>query len=163
MATFTYAFCTINQVLKNGGEMEFSELARVLTQQDPRRFRDEKTVEMAVVRYTDCLRFGGRTVSFDRNAKKYAKFGIMERDIQAALHESIPNMDEWALYPFKTRKNSNSCYLGIPWEEIPKDPDEGDKYNINYPIGCDFRAEGEDTCRSGCRVSEDVLKRYGIM
>ena len=161
MATFTYTFCTISQVLKNGGEIGFERLADILMQQEPQRFRDKKTVEMAVLKYTSCLIFDGGTVRFNKGAKRYAKYDIMERDVQAYLHGAVPGMDNWALYPFKTRKNSDTCYLGIPWGEIPKDPDE-EKYNMNYPKGCDFRGEGEDSCRTGCMASKEVLRKYGL-
>jgi hypothetical protein len=162
MATFTYTFGTINQVLKNNGKMRFSELANVLMNLDPRRFRDERTVETAITDYTACLKFDGGIVEFNKNAKRYAKFDIMERDVQAALHNSIDNMGQWALYPFKTRKNSDKCYLGILWNEIPRDEDEK-RYNMNYPQGCDFRGEGENSCRAGCGVDEIVLKKYKLI
>ena len=161
MTTFTYTYAPTVEVLKNGGEMPFKVLADKLMAQDPRRFRVEKTVETAIDRYAHCLTSDGAVVRFNKNSDRYARFSIMERDIQSALHGAIENMEEFQLYPFKTRKNSDSCYLNIPWSEIPKDPHE-EEHNMHYPDGCDFRGNGEDSCRVGCRVSENVLRKHSL-
>lgn len=164
MATWTLTFLPIHQVLRNGGEMIFSDLAAKLIELDPRRFRDVINVERAITTYAHCLEYDAQTgtVRFNKEAGRYARFGMMERSIQFALHESVPSMEDWQLYPLKTRRNSGACYLGISWESIPRDPDN-ERKNVPYEDDCDFREEGEDNCRAGCGVSEEVLRKYSLI
>jgi hypothetical protein len=162
MVTWTLTFLPIQQVLLNDGKIEFGKLAEKCMSQDPRRFRDIKTLENALKVYTDCLKYNEQTgvVEFDRYAKRYAKTCLIERSIQFALHTSVSDMEKWQLYPMIIRSNSKKCYLGIPWEEIPKDPDFCE--DAPYDFHCDFREEGRNTCKTGCRVSEDTLRKYGV-
>ncbi len=162
MVTWTLTFLPIQQVLLNDGKIEFGELAKKCVSQDPIRFRDIKTLENALERYIDCLKYNEQTgsVEFNKNARKYAKGFLTERSIQFALHTSVSDMEKWQLYPMIIRSNSKKCYLGIPWEEIPKDPDFCE--DAPYDFHCNFRGEGKDSCRTGCRVSEDILRKYGL-
>lgn len=162
MATFTLTYAPIAEVIRNEGMIKFKTLAGKLMTQDPSRFRDEKTVEDAIDGYAGCLIFNGDIVKFNKDAKRYAQNFILERDVQAALHSTMPNMEKWVLYPFKTRKNSEFCYLDIPWKEIPKDSDE-EKYNMNYPPLCDFMGQGEYACTASCGVEQNVLIKLGII
>jgi len=82
----------------------------------------------------------------------------MERSIQAGLHATIPNMEEFQLYPFKTRNNSERCYLGIDWADIPED-ESGEP----FPLTCDFRGNGNDACTLDCGISKDIVRRYGFV
>lgn len=157
MVTSSYTFFPIAEVLKAGGEMSFDELAKKLIDFDPSRFKDEETVERAVNIYAYCLNFDGGTVKFNREAKRYAQYSIMERSIQAGLHGTIPNMERFQLYPFKARNNSEGCYLGLDWADIPESqPGE------SFPIACDFRGDGNDACTLACGISKDIVRRYGL-
>ena len=162
MATFTWTFCTIEKVLQLGGEVEFGKLAELLASEVPERFRDIKNVERAITNYTACLKYENGIVRFDRKAISYAKFGIMERDVQFALHTSLPNMEEWQLYPLIIRTNSKKCPAGIPWEEIPRSQ-YFDEERFPYDSGCDFRANQHDGCTAHCRVSKDIFKKYRLV
>jgi len=99
---------------------------------------------------TACLVIEGNRVVYDKSARKYAQLALFERSIQKALHDTLPTMNEWQLYPHLTTKNSERCYLGVSWKEVPT------------PNDCDFRCEGEDSCHLGCAVKKDVLKKYGF-
>ena len=148
MTTWTLSTIPIAMVLKNGGKMKFSELANTLMEGDPTRFKDLKTVEKAVNNYNQCLDFDGDKVVFNKEAKQYAAYPIQERSVQAFLHSALKSTaEEWQLYPYKSRKNSSECYMGISWENIPGEdsPDQ-----VSYPVDCDFRLEGEDSCNGGC-------------
>lgn len=160
MTTFALTLMPILKTLENGGEINFKILSNELIKLDPRRFRDLRCVEEGIDHYTACLTFKDEIVRYNKDSKNYAKFSIMERDIQAILHEAIKNMEEFQLYPFKTRKNSDKCYIGIKWKDIPKDNDGLDK---SYNSSCNYRKDGLDECHAGCRVKEDVLRLYGLL
>jgi len=162
MVTFTLTFSPILEVLKNGGSIRLKDLVGKLSGGNPNTFREVRNTEHAIDTYSACLVIEGGIVKFNRKAKKYAKHGVMERDVQYALHESVENMGEYELYPLKTRENSDRCYLGILWGDIPEEPDEK-KYEMNYPPGCDFRDDGSDRCTVGCGVSDDILERYNLI
>jgi hypothetical protein len=161
MATFTLAFSPTMLVLQNGGRIKISDLHKKLFGIRPLLFRDEKSVEEAIDTYIACLKIEGEEVVFNREAQHYTKIvNIYEREIQEALHGAIPDMERWQLYPFKTRSNSPECYIGIPWAEIPNnDMRMGQPGESDYPEMCDF--DGKQ-CRTGCRVSDEVLRRRGF-
>ena len=164
MTTWAYTFLPIQQVLLNGGEMEFGALAKKLMGLDPGRFRDESIVDKAIQSYVNCLENIDGIVVFERSAKKYASVTEMERSVQYALHNSVPDMEKWQIYPMKIRSNSKRCYLGILWEEIPRDPNRGNyKRDLPFDDNCDFREEGEDSCKTRCRVGRDILRKYGLI
>jgi len=164
MATWTLTFLPTQQVLLAGGKIKFDDLSTKLMSLDPRRFMSISEVENAITRYAKCLTLDASSgiVRFNREADRYARFGLMERSIQFALHESVPNMEEWQLYPLKARKNAMICYMGTPWESIPRDK-EHEERNIPYDLGCDFRGNGRDACNAGCGVSTTILKNYGLI
>lgn len=157
MTTFTWTFYPILKTLEAGGTISFKNLAEKLMGDVPGAFRDEETVQRAIERYTGCLNYDGATVSFNRSAKTYAKHGIMERYLQSLLHKAVPNMEDYQLYPFKTRKNSITCYLNAPWKIIPLDELEKEG-KVDFPRRCDFRCEGNDCCSLGCGVSEEFFR-----
>jgi len=154
VVTFTLTFYPIIKTLEAGGRISFKDLAEKLISTVPGVFRDEKMVQRAIENYSGCLKYDGATVSFDRDARNYAKYGIMERQLQSLLHKSIPNMEEFQLYPFKTRKNSVTCYLGAPWSHIPIGEEEKEE-GVDFPSHCDFRKDGVDGCGLGCGASDE--------
>ena len=137
-------------VLKNGGEIGLEELERKCLDVDERRFGGQD-LSHSIQTYCACLKIEEGRVKFDKEAKRYAgmRLGVYERELQAVLHGAIPNMEDWELYPFKTRKNSSVCNIGAPWEIIPKDEEKQD-----YHMSCDFRCSGEDNCKLGCGADE---------
>jgi len=159
MATWTLTFLPIQQILLNGGRMPLGSLVSTLMKLDARRFRNEEHVANDIEIYCACLERDGEIIKFNRKAKSYAQFDIMERSIQYELHHSIPNPETWQLYPLVIRSNSEKCPQGIPWDEIPKDPDYDGK-RIPYDDHCDVTASG---CRVGCNIREEVLRRHNLM
>ena len=73
MATWTWTFLPIQQVLNNSGEIKFKDLAETLMTLDPRRFKSEKDLERAIDNYAQCLNYDNVTgrVRFNRKAKKW--------------------------------------------------------------------------------------------
>ncbi len=148
MTTGTWTIIPPLIVLKNNGKIQFDDLQKKLVEIDQGRFLDSDLHDILRT-YINCLKEEGNFVIFDKNAKRYAKHGIYERNLQFILHSAIPEMEKWQLYPLKTRKNSSICYIGVPWEIIPRDFQE-----VNYINQCDFRWDGEDNCTLGCGVDE---------
>ncbi len=157
MGQWIRLYSTIAEVLKNNGNINIDDLTKKLIEIDPRRFNGDRVVETVVDTLASCLVIEGNRVRYDRNSKKYSRFTMFERSIQEALHGSIKNMNELELYPYKVRSNSEKCYIGIPWKEIP-DYDHDKEENR-----CDFRTKGEDSCCAGCGVKEDILKKYNLI
>ena len=157
MATFTLTYLPIVSVLENGGCMKLDDLAKSLCEKILVTFRDKSTVENAINTYVECLDVENELVKFNREAKTYAKFSIMERDIQDNLHGKLENMKEFELYPHKTRKNSDCCHIGVPWKDIPVGECE-EMYKTNNPGDCDFRIDGKDNCALGCGIDEAFFK-----
>jgi len=119
-------------------------------------------VERAITNYTGCLKIEiGDRVRFNRVAETYARFDIMEREVDVLLHEQVPDMKRFELYPHISPKTSPTCQLGVPWEQVPRDEmavkQGGDPY-----IRCDFRQK-ERRCSLGCGVKEDLLRELGIV
>ena len=163
MATFTWTYLPILTVLQNGGSMNLKELSEKLNSASQRHFQDMSRVEFALKNYVECLKVvEGDRVVYDRNAKKYAKIFIMERDVAHLLHEHIPNMSSFQLYPYTTPQNSPTCPVGVPWKDVPRDEESARARQDPY-TQCDFRCEGEDSCRLGCGVKEQVLRKLGLL
>ncbi len=165
MTTGTYECLPTAIVLLSGGSMLFDDLANKLMSADPSRFRGISKVEEAVNRYSNCLENNGHRITYNKNSKSYSKFNsaINERHVQRWLHQTVPDMEKWQLYPFKTPSNSESCYLNIPWKEIPKDTSEihlQEKYRSGVNYKCDFRCEGENSCTASCGISEETKRKY---
>jgi hypothetical protein len=163
MVTWTHTFVPILHVLLAGGEIEFGKLADEAMSTDPSRFRDVRTVELAVDSCCHCLDYDDArgVVKYNRNAGKYSNSSfLLERSVQYALHEAVPNMEDWQLYPLVTKLNSEKCYLGISWNDIPEDI--GGMEDAPFNTHCDFRNDGKDHCRLGCRVDESILKKCGL-
>ncbi len=139
-------------VLKNNWKIKFDDLQKKLVEIDKRRFGNSD-LHSILRTYIVCLKEEGDFVIFDKNAKRYAKHGIAERSLQFVLHSAIPEMEKWQLYPLKTRKNSSTCYIGAPWEIIPRDSQE-----VNYINLCDFRWDGEDNCTLKCGVDKKYFR-----
>ena len=160
MAQWARTYGAISEVLKNGGSIWIEDLHRKLVELDPRRFRGDNIVEYIVDNLTSCLTIEGAHVKYNKRSKKYAKISmaVFERTIQQALHGSIPNMEKWQLYPYLDRKNSANCYVGIPWREIP-----AKKEDPQINIDCDFRINETDECHARCGVTEETLKKYGLV
>ena len=141
MATWTRTYLPIKVVLTMGGELNFKNLAEIVMQEEPMRFRDMSVLEDALDYYIDCLIYEDGKVRYNKDAIKYTKKGLFERSIQFVLHGSVRDMEKWQLYPLKTRKNSKTCYIGVPWEEIPPETQiEGEEVKP-YIESCDFRTE----------------------
>ena len=152
MVSSTLATYPIAGVIKHGGEVIFSQLAEELMALDPTRFRSLERVEEAVTEHNSCLKYDGDMVRFDKNAVRYSNGSfMMERFTQAFLHSMFgEKMEEFALYPYKTRKNSDACYVGEPWENIPLHETETGPPYLSYPLLCDFRQTGHDECTVAC-------------
>lgn len=159
----TYECLPIQQVLLAGGMISFDDLATRLMSIDPHRFRDVSNVEDAVNNYSICLENNGHIVTYNRNAKRYSKHGF-ERDVQLWLHNSVPNMEKWQLYPFKSPSNSDKCYIDISWKDIPEPNEKNirEEYRTGVNTSCDFRKEGEDGCGFGCGISHENIKKNGF-
>jgi hypothetical protein len=158
MVTFILTSYPILKVLEHGGRVRFDELANELMGIDPRRFRDVSRVEEGIEHYSMCLKMEDGYVVYDKEAKNYAAFDIHERDTQALLHNKIPDMEKFELYPFKTRKNSDRCYIGISWEEIPVS-EEAKRLGMTYEPRCNF---SNGACTAHCGVDEETLRKYGL-
>lgn len=158
MTTAVWAVYPVLHVIQHGGSVSFKTLCKELLDFDPRRFETEKNVQTAIDNYSACLTIEGEDVLFDRNAGKYSKIPLYERMVQAALHKVLPDkMKEFQLYPFLDTKNSQACYIGMPWSSIPSGSFERDS---TYPDFCDYRTQGEDSCRLGCGLEASVLENY---
>lgn len=92
---------------------------------------------------------------YNAEAEKYCSASLFEREVQVLLHMRIPEFDDIALYPLKTRHNSQTCYVGIPWKFIPKGDEYEEKLGIP-PYCCDMIPwKG---CSARCRVDEKVIE-----
>lgn len=165
MTAGTYSCLPTQQVLIAGGMIEFNTLAEKLMSIDPSRFRSISNVEDAINNYSPCLENNGDLVSYNKNSKKYSWSGMAhdEREIQAWLYRSVPDMKRWELYPFKTPSNSENCYFNIPWKEIPRDNSEDvlkKEYRKGQNYKCDFRCNGENSCTGNCGISRETIKKY---
>jgi len=137
--------------------MEFDKLKTALCEQVPVTFRDGSSLERDIGTYIECLTIHDGIVRFNKEAKRYGKVGNMERYIQAGIHKAIENIEKFQLYPYRTRKDSDTCYIGVPWDNVPVG--EGEKmYGHNAPRSCDFRSEGNDSCRRGCGIEKSFFR-----
>lgn len=143
-------FYLIAVVIDNGGRMEFDALAEKLIEADPQRFPSKENVKSYLNKLTECLYLEGNEVIFDKDAKKYSKIQFLERDVSRALNLPSENFKNLRLYPYKDRENSEECYLGISWKNIPGIP--------NFPKldMCDYRSTGEEVCNYNCGVDRAV-------
>jgi hypothetical protein len=157
MATSTITFLPIFFVLKNKGSMRLDELTKSLCDEVPVTFGDGSNVERDIETYIECLTINDGLVRFNSEARTYAKISMMERDIQRALHGYIEDMEKFQLYEYKTRENSHTCHIGVPWDKIPVDDNEK-RYKEGAPMDCDFRNDGEDACRLGCGVDQSLFE-----
>jgi hypothetical protein len=122
-----------------------------------------EAVEHAIDRYTKCLIIREGFVIYNRLADRYTRIAdVYERSIQAGLHANVPEMEKWQLYEYKTRDNSDKCYMQIPWSEIPEDPFFRSA-KIRYQPNCNFRCNGKDTCTGRCGVKEEILDRHRML
>ncbi|MBR9677026.1 hypothetical protein GOV04_02700 [Candidatus Woesearchaeota archaeon] len=160
MGQWSRTFVPIQQVLLNGGKMKLDDLVNKCVEIDPRRFRDGvSAIVDSIDDLSACLTLDDKgMVRFNKEAGSYSRLGLFERNIQYELHRSIKDMQDWELYPLQTTENSQTCYIGIKWTDLPE-PDDGEP----YILFCDYRITGDDKCSAGCRVSEDVLKSYGLL
>jgi len=55
-------------------------------------------VEWAIDNYVACLKIEEGNVTYDRTAKSFGKFDIMEEFLRQALYGTIPKREEWDLY-----------------------------------------------------------------
>ena len=156
MVSSTLAALPIAGVIKHRGSVKFEQLAQELMTVDPSRFRDIERVEEAVTKYNSCLIYDGDVVRFNYGASRYSNGTfMMERSTQMFLHSMFGDrMKEFALYPFMTRKNSDTCYVGTRWEDISLDETERSPPNLPYPILCDFRQNGLEECTGACGVRQ---------
>jgi hypothetical protein len=164
MSVSTKTLIPIFVVLRAGGEIDFSKLVKECWEIDPARLSTSGEIASSIGRYAECLvhdKSAGK-VRFNKNARRYVKIRLLERSTQFLLHNMVKIPPEtWQLYPLIVRSNSERCYLGIPWEEIPIDLNY-DVERMPYDLHCDFREEGENSCRTGCRVSDEILKKYNL-
>jgi hypothetical protein len=161
MVIFAKTFMPILMVLKNGGSMNLLELSEKLNEADQRRFRDLQCVERALAEYSGCLEIKEDTVCFNHNARRYTQDPMDEREVSHLLHENISDMYRFELYPHKTPANSQTCPIGIPWKDIPKNRSAVRAGLDPYRL-CDFRGEGEDKCDFSCEVKANILKSLGL-
>jgi hypothetical protein len=161
MATSGSTFFPILVVLQKGGGIELGRLTQELNKF--RGFGDVEAVEHAIDRYTKCLIIREGFVIYNRLADRYTRIAdVYERSIQAGLHANVPEMEKWQLYEYKTRDNSDKCYMQIPWSEIPEDPFFRSA-KIRYQPNCNFRCNGKDTCTGRCGVKEEILDRHRMI
>jgi hypothetical protein len=154
MVIATHAILPILAVLENGGRMSLEKLAIDLIKRDPNRFgRDVRGI---IENNINCLKIDGDNVVYDKTATSYTKhWSLIERSAQQLFHNAIPNMEEFQLYPYTTRKNSPYCNLGIPWENIPEeDHPEGLEW-FGDQQNCNFREQGKKHCGFSCGIDEN--------
>ena len=160
MATFSLNLVPVMEVLLSGGRMKISELADKVFEMNPILFR-EGSLLRTIDAYSACLKIDGGSVVFDRSAESYTRFVyIYERAVQAAVHGAVPDMEKWQLYPFKTRDNSDSCYIGVPWSDIPDTDMFGQKEKRRYSTRCDYK---KGSCTGRCGVSDGALAKVGVI
>jgi hypothetical protein len=145
----TQSILPIGFVIENNGRISLKELSDKLFEADQRRFRNLETVRGAIENHIACLDIVEEEVIYNKNSKSYTKeFQLVERSAQNYLHNKIPNMKEWELYEYKTRKNSNSCNMKIDWKNIPLDESPIEWFGLQP--NCDFREQGNEYCTFSC-------------
>jgi len=158
MGQWARTFFPILCVIEEEGRMKFDDLSRILIQKDNRRFKSLEQVKYAIETLTRCLQIDGDEVLYDAHSPTYTREGAsqFERTIQIELHGILKNSGvtfNWKLYPFLARNNSNLCYMGVPWKEIPE------KGENRVDDGCNFRND-KDSCTFGCGVERNIVEKY---
>jgi hypothetical protein len=166
MTIAAHSILPILAVLENGGRINIEELSRKLVRMDPNRFREDASgLIRGIESNINCLKIEGNNVIFDKTANSYTKhFSLIERSAQRLLHNSIPNMNEWELYPYMTRKNSTTCNLGIDWEDIPEENNVKGPEWFGYQQNCNFREQGKKYCGFCCGIEKNkaIGKIYAL-
>ena len=162
MGGFVRTALPIVAVLERGqGTLTLADLTGMLTKHDSRRFPDDATVVFAIEQYIACLKIEEGMVSYDRNASNYTQHvALRERLVQQFLHQVVKGMERFQLYPFHDRMNSPSCYIGVPWEQVPPNEHIGmGAPASDVPLACDYRFDGLNQCSGACGVDRMTRMR----
>lgn len=161
MAIFAQTYLPILIVLQNDGSINLRELTEKLNSESPRHFEDMAGVEWVIKTYSGCLKIvEGDRVIFNRQAKSYTKNDYSEREINVLLHDHIPNMHRFELYPYITPKTSLTCPIGATWKYIPRDEIAVRNGRDAY-VGCNYSPISKK-CNLGCDVKREKIVRLGI-
>ena len=145
----TQSILPIGFVLENNGRITLKELSDKLFKADQRRFRGDITP--IIEKNIECLKIEGEEVVYNRGANSYTKhYSLIERSAQNYLHRKIANMEDWKLYPYKTRENSERCNENMAWEDIPKEESQIKWFGLQ--INCDYREQGNKHCKFSCGI-----------
>jgi hypothetical protein len=161
MVVFGTTIIPIIAVLRNGGSMRLEELTELLNSPSYGRFGEMEHIIKIIDSYIGCLKIvEGDRVMFNREAKSYSKNCVLEREIDIQLHDKVPGMKNFELYPHKTPQNSPTCPIGVKWGELPAV--ERNRLSSGYSYRCDYRVRRHEGCTLFCGLKVSKAKKLGI-
>ena len=136
--------------------MNLQELSDRLIQESPGNFEDALVVKQVIETHISCLAIdGGDRVIFNHKAQEYAKHSVSEREVDVLLHEQVPDMKKFELYPHISLKTSRTCPADVPWRFIPREEaavrDGRDPYRR-----CDYSSR-QSRCWLGCGITKEKI------